>query len=122
VPLVCGSAEALPFRTGVFDTVVSGLVLCSVPDPARGLNEVRRVLRDDGSLRALEHVRASRPWKARMQDAMQPAWTWAAGGCHPNRDTERLVEASGFVIDPGSRRAEADMRRFAARPRGRHEA
>jgi len=116
VPLVCGSAEALPFRTAVFDTVVSGLVLCSVPDPARGLAEVRRVLRDDGSLRALEHVRATTPWKARVQDAIQPAWTWANGGCHPNRATERLVEASGFVIDPDSRRAEATMRQFAARP------
>ena len=57
-PLVQGSAEALPFRDGCFDTVVSGLVLCSVPDPAIGLAEVRRVLRPEGTLRALEHVRA----------------------------------------------------------------
>src|SRR5574341_107776 len=43
VSLVQGSAEALPFRDGTFDTVVSGLVFCSVPDPRRGLadNEVR---------------------------------------------------------------------------------
>jgi len=116
VPLVCASAEALPFRAGVFDTVVSGLVLCSVPDPARGLAEVRRVLRPDGTLRALEHVRATRRWKARVQDAIQPAWTWLAGGCHPNRETERLVEAAGFVIDAEGRRAEANLRRFAARP------
>ena len=52
------SFEALPFRDGCFDTVVSGLVLCSVPDPAIGLAEVRRVLRPEGTLRALEHVRA----------------------------------------------------------------
>src|SRR4029079_9271796 len=51
VPLVCGSAEALPFRAGAFDTVVSGLVLCSVPDPARALAEVRPVLADDGRRR-----------------------------------------------------------------------
>src|SRR5713101_2006578 len=37
VPLVQGSAEALPFRDGAFDTAVSGLVFCSVPDPRRGL-------------------------------------------------------------------------------------
>src|SRR5438445_11144467 len=115
-PLVCGSAEALPFRPGVFDTVVSGLVLCSVPDPARGLAEVRRVLRPDGTLRALEHVRATRRWKARVQDAIQPGWTWLTGGCHPNRETERLVEAAGFVIDAEGRRAPAHLRRFAARP------
>jgi ubiquinone/menaquinone biosynthesis C-methylase UbiE len=115
VPLVCGSAEALPFRDGAFDTVVTGLALCSVPDPARGLAEIRRVLRADGRLRALEHVRSTRRWKARFQDWIQPAWTWCAGGCHPNRETERLVETAGFAIEPDGRRAQADLRRFAAR-------
>jgi ubiquinone/menaquinone biosynthesis C-methylase UbiE len=119
VPLVCGSAEALPFRAGVFDTVVSGFVLCSVPDPRRGLAEVRRVLRADGTLRALEHVRSERRWKARFQDWIQPAWTCLAGGCHPNRQTERTVQSSGFAIDAAERRAEADIRRFTARPDGR---
>jgi len=119
VALVCGSAEALPFRPGAFDTVVSGLVLCSVPDPVRGLAEVRRVLRPGGTLRALEHVRSTRRWKARVQDWIQPAWTRFAGGCHPNRETERTVEAAGFTIEAESRRAEADFRRFAARPGGR---
>jgi ubiquinone/menaquinone biosynthesis C-methylase UbiE len=114
--LVQGSAEALPFRDGCFDTVVSGLVLCSVRDPARGLAEVRRVLRPGGTLRALEHVRATRRWRARFQDLIQPAWTWCAGGCHPNRDTEGTIEAAGFVIEADGRRAEADLRRFAARP------
>ena len=116
VPLVCGSAEALPFRVGTFDTVVSGLALCSVPDLARGLAEVGRVLRAGGELRALEHVRSDRRWKARFQDWIQPAWTWAAGGCHPNRETERAVEAAGFTIDADDRRAQADLRRFIARP------
>lgn len=113
-PLVQGSAEALPFRDGCFDTVVSGLVLCSVADPARGLAEVRRVLGAGGTLRALEHVRSTRPWRARVQDAIQPAWTWFAGGCHPNRETERLIERGGFTIDPAGRRAQANLRRFVA--------
>lgn len=115
-PLVVASAEALPFRDATFDTVVSGLALCSVPDPARGLGEVRRVLRSGGALRVLEHVRSTRPWKARFQDFIQPAWTWIAGGCHPNRETERTVEAAGFVIEAEGRRAQADLRRFSARP------
>ena len=117
-PLVQASAEALPFRDGAFDTVVSGLVLCSVADPSRGLAEVRRVLRPDGTLRALEHVRSTVAWRARVQDAIQPAWTWFAGGCHPNRDTERSVEAAGFTIEAEGRRAHADLRRFVARRRG----
>ena len=118
VPLVQARAEALPFRDHCFDTVVSGLVLCSVPDPSAGLAEVRRVLRPDGTLRALEHVRATTAWRARVQDVIQPAWTWMAGGCHPNRDTERAVEAAGFAIEPEGRRARANVRRFAARLRG----
>jgi SAM-dependent methyltransferase len=116
VPLVVGSAEALPFRDGAFDTVLSGLVFCTVPDPHQGLREVRRVLRADGELRMLEHVRSTRAWKARLQDLVQPACTAIAGGGHPNRETERAVEAGGFRIEHEGRRAKADMRRFAARP------
>lgn len=118
VPLVRAGAEALPFRDGVFDTVVCGLVLCSVPNPHRGLAEVRRVLRPGGTLRALEHVRSLAPWKARLQDAVQPFWTRLTGGCHPNRHTERTVEEAGFRIEPEGRRARGDMRRFWARPLG----
>jgi ubiquinone/menaquinone biosynthesis C-methylase UbiE len=112
--LVAASAEALPFRDGAFDTVVASLVLCSVGSPAAALGEARRVLAPGGALRAVEHVRARRAWAARLQDAGQPIWTWLAGGCHPNRDTERAVEEAGFRIVEDGRRARGVMRRFAA--------
>jgi len=114
VPLVRASAEALPFRDGAFDTVVSGLVFCSVPDAAKGLAEVKRVLKPSGALRMLEHVRSTTAWRARWQDFVQPAWTAIAGGCHPNRDTETAVRQAGFVIDPETLRARDNMRRFSA--------
>jgi ubiquinone/menaquinone biosynthesis C-methylase UbiE len=117
--LVQARAEALPFRTGAFDTVASGLVLCSVTDPAGAAAEMIRVLAPGGTVRALEHVRSPLPWKARLQDWTQPAWTAISGGCHPNRETERTLEEAGLVIDPGTRRARDTMRRFEARPRGR---
>jgi ubiquinone/menaquinone biosynthesis C-methylase UbiE len=117
VPLVQGDAQALPFRTGAFDTVVSGLVFCSVPDAVRGLLEVKRVLRTGGTLRMLEHVRATSGLKARVQDRWQPLWTRITGGCHWNRDTEATVTNAGFSIDDAERRARGDMRRFVARPR-----
>jgi ubiquinone/menaquinone biosynthesis C-methylase UbiE len=113
--LVQGRAEQLPFRDDVFDVVLSGLVFCSVDDPAAGLAEIRRVLRPHGSLRMLEHVRAAAPWQAWLQDSTQPAWTWLTGGCRPNRDTERTVTDAGFTINPDSRRASGSMRRFVAR-------
>ncbi len=118
VPLVRAVAEALPFREGAFDAVVGGLVLCSVPDPAGALAEVRRVLADGGALELLEHVRSPRPGVARLQDRLQPLWTRAMGGCHPNRDTEAAVRAAGFQIDPESRvEACHVVRLFSARPR-----
>jgi ubiquinone/menaquinone biosynthesis C-methylase UbiE len=112
--LVQARAEALPFRGAAFDTVVSGLVFCSVDDPDAGLREVRRTLGPGGTLRMLEHVRSERPWRARLQDLVQPAWTRVAGGCRPNRDTERTVGAAGFAIDPGTRRVRGSLRRFVA--------
>ena len=115
VPLVIGSAEALPFRAGAFETVVSSLVFCSVPDPMRGLSEARRVLRPDGRLRMMEHVRATGALGGRVQDLLQPAWTRITGGCHPNRRTEENVEAAGFQIERETRRARGSMRRFSAR-------
>jgi len=122
VPLVRARAEALPFRDGTFDTVVSGLVFCSVSDVPRGLGEVRRVLKAGGVLRMLEHVRASGRVAAWLQDRTQPAWTWFTGGCHPNRDTEAAVRAAGFEIDPANRRAQGDMRRFECHPSARPSA
>ena len=116
-PLLLASAEALPFRDHVFDTVVSGLVFCSVPDALTGLREVHRVLRPDGRLRMLEHVRSTHATMAGWQDAIQPAWTWISGGCHPNRDTEANVAAAGFEIEVESLRSRRNVRLFAARPR-----
>ena len=61
VPLVAGSAEALPFRDACFDTVLSGLVFCSVPDaralPARGPARARSArAAPDAGARALDRA------------------------------------------------------------------
>jgi ubiquinone/menaquinone biosynthesis C-methylase UbiE len=112
--LVRGSAEALPFREGAFDTVVSSLVFCSVDSVEVGLSEVRRVLAPAGQLRMLEHVRAEGRLHAWWQDAVQPMWTRFTGGCRNNRRTEASVVAAGFTVS--ERRASGTMRRLVARP------
>lgn len=111
---VRASAEALPFRRGAFDTVVSSLVFCSVTDAPKGLGEIRRVLDPGGSLRMMEHVRSESRLGGWWHDLIQPLWTWAAGGCHPNRRTEATVIAAGFTI--GERHARGTMRLLIAAP------
>jgi SAM-dependent methyltransferase len=90
-------AESLPFADASFDTVVSTLVLCTVDEPARTVSELRRVLRSDGRLLLIEHVRSPSSERfARWQDRLERPWGWFAGGCHPNRDTETALADGGF--------------------------
>jgi len=93
------SAEELPYADGSFDTVVSTLVLCTVPDPARALSEVRRVLAPGGSLIFVEHVRADGGVRAWMQDRLERPWGFFAGGCHPNRPTGELLGDAGLRVE-----------------------
>jgi ubiquinone/menaquinone biosynthesis C-methylase UbiE len=98
VEVSAAGAEALPFPDGSFDTVVSTLVLCTVPDQEAALDEVRRVLRPGGRLLFIEHVRAAGS-AARWQDRLEPLWRRLLGGCHPNRDTVAAIEEAGFEIE-----------------------
>jgi ubiquinone/menaquinone biosynthesis C-methylase UbiE len=90
--IVRAEAEALPFPDGAFDTLVCTLVLCSVGDPARALSEFRRVLRPEGSLLFLEHVRSDDPGTARLQSRINPVWRFVSNGCNCNRHTLTLIE------------------------------
>lgn len=90
-------AEQLSFADDTFDAVVCSLVLCTVPDPAQTLREIRRVLKPDGQLRFMEHVRP-RGIGGRVTDVIAPVWRHVAAGCHPNRRTEKIIAESGFAI------------------------
>ena len=92
-------AEALPFPDGAFDTVVSTLVLCTVPDQRAALREIRRVLRPGGRLLFIEHVRGEGR-AARWQDLITPLWRRLAAGCRPNRDTVAAMRTAGFRVEP----------------------
>jgi ubiquinone/menaquinone biosynthesis C-methylase UbiE len=92
------SAEALPFDDSSFDTVVSTLVLCSVDDVDRALAEIHRVLRRDGQLIFVEHVRSDDPRRAKWQDRLERPWMVLADGCHPNRATLDRIEAGPFEV------------------------
>ena len=95
--IVDAPAEDLPFPDAAFDTAVVTLVLCSVTDQQAALAEIARVLKPDGRLLFLEHVRSDDPKIARRQDRIRPLYNLV--GCNPNRATLAAIEASPFDVE-----------------------
>jgi len=93
------AAEAIPLEAKSVDTIVTTWTLCSVPNAARALAEMRRVLRPGGALLFIEHGRAPEAGVARWQDWIDPLWSKMAGGCHLNRKMDDLVTDAGFRIE-----------------------
>lgn len=89
-------AEALPYPDQHFDHVVSSLVFCSVTDPHQALSEIRRVLKADGVLHMVEHVRPQNPLAAQMAAWMTPQWQRMAHNCHLDRPTLDLLQETGW--------------------------
>src|SRR5882672_10883505 len=91
------SAQSLGFEDASVDVVLSTLVLCSVPDPAAVLAEVRRILRPGGRFVFIEHVAAPRGtplWS--LQRVLRPLWSCIADGCRPDRELGAAIRAAGF--------------------------
>jgi ubiquinone/menaquinone biosynthesis C-methylase UbiE len=96
--IVNSTAEDLPFPDGMFDTAVATFVLCTVPNPRKALAEIRRVLRSDGRLLFLEHVRSADQRLARKQDRIRRLYR-ALIDCEPNRETLTTIASSGFTVE-----------------------
>jgi ubiquinone/menaquinone biosynthesis C-methylase UbiE len=92
-------AAELPFADQSFDTVALVYVLCTVPDPSAALREIARVLKPEGRLLFIEHVRSPEPGLARWQDRLHKPWLVFANGCHCNRDTLAAIEGSPLEIE-----------------------
>ncbi len=98
VTFIEASAEPLPFEDDSFDTVVSMVVLCTVEDQRRALEEIRRILRPTGQFLFSEHVRSEDPKRARWQDRLEPISGVVGNGCHPNRRTRDAIHDAGFDV------------------------
>ncbi len=97
VALTEGDAQALEFPDNAFDTAVATFVFCSVPDPVRGLRELNRVVKPNGRILLLDHVRIDRPVIGRMMDLLNPIIVrlW---GANVNRRTVENVKQAGLEI------------------------
>jgi SAM-dependent methyltransferase len=100
IRLVDGGIEDLPADIGLFDTVVLTFVLCTIPDAAGALARVAEVLAPGGRVLWVEHHAASCGHGRWAQGALEPAWKWAAGGCHLTREPVALLQAAGFIVEP----------------------
>jgi ubiquinone/menaquinone biosynthesis C-methylase UbiE len=90
--------ESLQFESATFDTIVTTFVFCSVPDPIKGLQEIRRVLKPGGKFYALEHVRPESLILGWLFDRLAPTIAGQTG-VHINRNTVDNIRNAGFHID-----------------------
>jgi ubiquinone/menaquinone biosynthesis C-methylase UbiE len=98
VKLVQGSADRIALGDAAVDTVVATWSLCSIPNAAEALREMRRVLKGDGTFIFVEHGLAPDSGVRTWQNLLTPVWRPLAGGCHLNRKIDDLVRGAGFTI------------------------
>jgi ubiquinone/menaquinone biosynthesis C-methylase UbiE len=96
IKLVRTDAQMLGFTDNMFDTVVTSCTFCSVPDPVKGLCEIRRVLKPGGKLLMFEHVRSDIFWMGPMMDLM--TYVSRMFGPDLNRRTGENIIKAGFKL------------------------
>jgi ubiquinone/menaquinone biosynthesis C-methylase UbiE len=99
------TGERIDLPSESADAVLSTWTLCTIPDVAAALAEVRRVLKPGGALHFVEHGISPDAKTARQQRRLEPLNKKLLGGCHLTRDIPAIIGAAGFEI--------ADLRAFA---------
>lgn len=93
------SSESIPADDATFDSVVSTFTLCTIPDVAQALREVKRVLKPGGRFFFVEHGRSNEAGIQRWQERWDPMQGRLFGGCHVNREIDQLITDAGLRIE-----------------------
>lgn len=97
IDLLIGDVQKLDFDDASFDNVVATCVFCSVPDPIQGLREIKRVLKPDGRIFLLEHMRSSNPVIGKILDLLNPIAVRMMGA-NINRETMENIRIAGLQV------------------------
>jgi SAM-dependent methyltransferase len=92
-------AQRVDAEDATYDNALVTFTLCTIPDVAAALAEVRRLLRPGGTLHFAEHGLAPDPGVARWQRRLTPVQRRLAGGCHLDRPVVATLERAGFRVD-----------------------
>lgn len=98
VEVIGVSGEELPADDNAFDSIVCTWTLCSIPNPYRAVDEMRRVLKPGGQLIFVEHGRSDDANIAKWQRRIEPIWKKIGGGCHLTRRADDLLQDGGFEV------------------------
>jgi ubiquinone/menaquinone biosynthesis C-methylase UbiE len=93
------TGEHLDLASEEFDAVLSTWTLCSIPNLALALQEIRRVLKPQGTFHFVEHGGAPDVKTARWQGRLEPLNKKFAGGCHLTRRMPEFIENAGLGIE-----------------------
>jgi len=96
VKLIHMDAQNMDFPDNIFDTIFTTCVFCSVPDPVKGLEEIRRVCKPDGKIIMIEHVRSEKKVLGLIMDTLNPL-TVNLYGANINRRTVDNIGMAGFT-------------------------
>ena len=99
VEYVAATGEEIAAPDHSFDCVVSTFTLCTIPDPARALRQMSRVLKPGGKLFFAEHGLSTDPKVQRWQHRLNRLQNVICGGCNMNRDIRGLIAEAGFAFD-----------------------
>ena len=99
VDFILNGAEEISLPKNSIDTVLVTYTLCTIPQVSEALNEMKRVLKDDGMFLFCEHGIAPDKNIVNWQNRINPLWGKLFGGCNINRDIPKIIQQSGLKIN-----------------------